>query len=374
MSAAFDTVDHETLLHRLRESFGLNGAVLRWFSSFVSGRTQFVRCNASKSTPTLVICGGPQGAILSPILFLLYTAELLRIVERHNLRPHMYADDMQIYGFCSPTKTASLKEQISNCIDEVSIWLRSNRLQLNTAKTEVLWCASSRRLHHIPQTPLRVGTDAVFPVAVVRNLGIYMDADASMTTHITKTVSSCFGVLRQIRGIRHSVTRPVAESLVVALVLTRLDYGNALLVGLPQQQLAKLQSVLHAAARLINGARKFDHITPMLLDLHWLPISRRIEFKLAVLAFRCLRGLAPSYLSGELQRVADLESRRRLRSASTAELIIPRARLITVGDRAFHVAAPRIWNSLPPHIVSSTSLAVFKRQLKTHYFSLSYQL
>jgi hypothetical protein len=84
-----------------------------------------------------------------------------------------------------------------------------------------------------------------------------MDSDASMTTHIThitKTVCNCFGVLRQIRGIRRSVTRPVLQSLIVALVLTRLDYGNALLVGLPQQQLAKLQSVLHAAARLIYGA------------------------------------------------------------------------------------------------------------------------
>jgi len=285
----------------------------------------------------------------------------------------MYADDLQIYGFCSPTNTTSLEEQISSCIDEVSVWLRSNRLQLNTAKTEVLWCASSRRLHHIPKTPLRVGTDAVFPVAVVRNLGIYMDADASMTTHITKTVCSCFGVLRQIRGIRRSVTRPVLQSLIVALVLTRLDYGNALLVGLPQQQLAKSQSVLHAAARLIYGARKFDNITPLLLDLHWLPTSRRIEFKLAVLTFRCLHGLAPSYLSDQLQRVADLESRQRLRSASTTELTIPRARLITVGDRAFPVAAPRIWNSWPPNIVLSTSLATFKRHLKTHFFVLSYR-
>jgi len=194
-----------------------------------------------------------------------------------------------------------------------------------------------------------------------------------MSTHITKTVCSCFGVLRQIRGIRRSVTRPVVLSLISALVLTRLDYGNALLVVLPQQQVAKLQSVLHAAARLIHGARKYDHITPILRDLHWLPTVRRTEFKLAVLAFRCLHGLAPPYLSAELHRVSDLESRQRLRSASTAALTIPRVRLTTVGDRAFPAAASRVWNSLPPRVHSSTSLAVFKRQLKTHLFSLCYQ-
>ena len=128
--------------------------------------------------------------------------------------------------------------------------MRSNRLQLNTAKTEVLWCATSRRQHQIPLEATRVGNDFVQAAGWVHDLGNYLDSEASMKIHISRTVSSCFSVLRQLRSIRRSVTRPVLQSLVVSLVLSRLDYGNATLAvaGLPGRELNRLQSVLNAAA------------------------------------------------------------------------------------------------------------------------------
>jgi hypothetical protein len=250
--------------------------------------------------------------------------------------------------------------------------MRSNRLQLNTAKTEVLWCASTRRQHQIPLTPLMVGVDAVQPASSVRDLGIYIDADVSMRTHVSKTVSSCFAVLRQLRSIRRSVTRPVLVSLVVSLVLTRLDYGSATLAGLTDTLLDRLQSVLNAAARLINSARKFDHVTPLLRDLHWLPVRQRITFRLAVLAYRCLNDMAPPYLAASLHRVADIDSRRRLRSASTDALVVPPTVHPTIGDRAFPVAAARAWNSLSPSVTSAPSLLTFRKRLKTELFRTAY--
>ena len=159
----------------------------------------------------------PQVSVIGPILFLLYTAHLLRLVER--LWPHMYADDTQIYGFCCPAAATQLQEQVSACIDDdVAAWMQSNRLQLNTAKTEVIWCASNRRQHQLPQVALRVGIDRVLPTTSVRDLGIYVDCDVSMRTHVSKTVSSCFAVLRQLRSIRRSVSPAVLQSLVVSLV------------------------------------------------------------------------------------------------------------------------------------------------------------
>ena len=119
-------------------------------------------------------------------------------------------------------------------------------------------------------------------------------------THVSKTVSNCFAALRQIRSIRQCVSRQVKLSMVVSLVLQRLDYGNATLVGLPAYQLSRLQSVLNAAARLVLSRSKYDHVTPLLQELHRLRIEQRIEFKPSVLAFRCLNCLALSYLSRDL--------------------------------------------------------------------------
>jgi len=167
-----------------------------WFVNFVSSADSVWRTT---------------GVIFGPILFFLY------------------ADDTQVCGLCRPFATLELQNIISTCIDDVASWMRSNRLQLNTAMTEVLWSTSSRRLHLLPVSPIRVGTDQIMPVSVVRNLGIYMDADVSMRSLVSKTVAACFAIMRQLRSIRRSVPRSVLQSLVSSLVLQRLDYGNATL-------------------------------------------------------------------------------------------------------------------------------------------------
>ena len=129
------------------------------------------------------------------------------------------------------------------------------------------------------------------------------------------------------------------QSLVVALVLTKLDYGCATLAGLPDVQLDRLQAVQNAAARLIFSARKFDHVSPLLRELHWLRVPECIAFRLATLAYRCLHATAPRYLAVELGRVTDIEARQRLRSASTDSVYIRATRRSTIGDRAFGIAS-----------------------------------
>jgi len=193
-----------------------------------------------------------------------------------------------------------------------------------------------------------------------------------MRCHVQETVTSCFTVLRQLRSIRRSVPTSVYQTLVVALVLSRLDYGNAVLVGLPGYLYSRLQSVLNAAARSIAGLRRSDHITDTLASFHWLKAPERIQYKLATIVYRSLNGTAPSCLAADIRRLSDMPSRRRLRSSLTHQLDVRQSQCATVGDRAFATAGARLWNSLPADIVSCDTLPRFRRELKTFLFRQSY--
>ena len=130
------------------------------------------------------------------------------------------------------------------------------------------------------------------PSKTVRDLGIFIDVDLSMRSHVQRAVAGCVAVLRQLRSVRRSVPSSVFQTLIVSLVLTKLDFGNATLASLPTNLLNRLQSVLNAAARSIAGLRRLDHITDTLASFHWLRAPERINFKLAVLVYRALHGTA----------------------------------------------------------------------------------
>ena len=149
LSAAFDTVDHSILLHRLKTSFGLSGSVLAWFSSYIDQRRHYVSVHGEHSAVSETKFGVPQGSVLGPILFIMYTVDVISIVERAGLSVHQFADDTQIYGSCRSHQSASLCHDIGVCVDSVACWTRSNRLQLNADKTEFMWCVPPRR-HQLP--------------------------------------------------------------------------------------------------------------------------------------------------------------------------------------------------------------------------------
>ena len=221
-------------------------------------------------------------------------------------------------------------------------------------------------------TALLIDGAAVDPVKSVRDLGIYIDSDLVIRTHVKRTVSRYFAAFRQLRQIHRSVPPATFPSLVVTLVLSRLDYRNAVLVGLPAYLVRRLQSVLNAAARLIYRMRSADHVTDALACLHWLRVPERIEYyKVAVLTYKVLHGSAPRYL-GPLVAVADLPGRRTLRSGGTKRLMVPSVRRSTVSDRAFMVAGPRVWNTLPEETTTSQTLSTFRQRLKTWLFRKSY--
>jgi len=220
---------------------------------------------------------------------------------------------------------------------------------------------------------VRIGSTDVQPVSSVRDLGVYIDdANMSMRTHVTAVVRSCFATLRQIRSVRRSLPRHALLTLVRALVVSKVDYCNSVLAGVSRQLQDRLQSVLNAAARLVFSARRSEHITPLLQELHWLKVPQRIRFRLCVLAYRCLHGMAPSYLAESLHLTSEIDTHRRLRSADTTTLVVLSTDHCTLGDRAFPVASARALNSLPSSVRNASSLMSFRRNLKTVLFRSSF--
>ena len=372
LSAAFDLVDHSILLKRLESTYGFDGLTLEWFKNYLSERSFNVRCSGTKSDFVDSSVGVPQGSVLGPLLFSLYTGDLERIVLKYKLGFHQYADDTQIYGHCNNEGTEELQIRVSECVDEIASWMGANCLKLNSEKTEVIWFSSRRNLKNIPSYSVRVLESNIFPSKSVRNLGISMDRDLTMSTQISKTIQMCFTSLRQIRSIKGCLTMDSLKTLASALVLSRIDYGNMALVSLPKVATQSIQSIINTTARLITGVRKYDHITPVLKELHWLKIDERIEYKVALQMYKCLSNEGPAYLTRDLVPVASLPEKQRLRSAKSKDVVPNKHKLKSLGLRRFSVSGPKLWNNLPNSLKSSSSTKSFCRSLKTYLFNKSF--
>jgi len=164
-----------------------------------------------------------------------------------------------------------------------------------------------------------------------------------MTYPICLTFSEMIAALRQLRSMQRSLSRDALLTLPHALVFSKVDYCCSVLAGISGTLLQRPKSVMNAPARLVFSARRSEHTTPLLCELHWLQVQEKIQFRLCVLVYRCLNGFAPPYLAETLRQSTDLDARRRLRSAATSTLIVPSTRRVTLGDRAFPVAAARAW-------------------------------
>jgi len=174
---------------------------------------------------------------------------------------------------------------------------------------------------------IQVGHGSVYPVQSARDLGVYVDGGMTMRTHMNHVLSSCYCALRQIRSIMPSLPSHALNTLVTALVHSRLDYCNVVFAGLPACDIQRLQSVLNTAVRLVAGSSRRDHVTSLLRHHHWLPVKQRVEYKLCMIVHRCLYGDTPSYLTDLITSLATATVRPGLRSASSISVAVQRSLL-----------------------------------------------
>ncbi len=223
--------------------------------------------------------------------------------------------------------------------------MKEHHLQLNLAKTELLVFPATPTLQH--DFTIELGSSTITPSASVRNLGVVFDDQLTFKEYIAKTARSCRLALHNIRKIRPFLTEHAAQLLVQALVISRLDYCNALLAGLPSNTIKPLQMIQNAAAWLVFNEPKRAHVTPLFVSLHWLPVAARIKFKTLMLAYRTTTGLAAAYFHSLLRIYIPSIS---LRSASERRLVVPSQRVSKSLSRTFSFTIRGWWNDLPTPI------------------------
>ncbi len=367
LSAAFDTVDHNILISRLEHYAGVRGMALQWFKSYLTNRSFAVKVGECLSTSAPLTSGVPQGSILAPLLFSLYMLPLGSIFRKHGVSFHCYADDTQIYMPLQKNDKNALTPLL-NCLRDVKSWMALNFLKYNDSKTEIILFG---QIENLASVNVHLGPLAAHNKVAVKNLGVWFDRELKFDKQINNVVKSCFFNLRLLAKVKPFLSATDLEKLIHAFIFSRLDYCNTIYIGVNQTALARLQAVQNAAARLLTGTPKHEHITPILFSLKWLPVRFRIEYKLLVFVFKSLNGLAPTYLDALVKHHT---SARSLRSSDQQLLTIPRARLKLKGDRAFSVAAPKLWNLLPVSIRSAQTISSFKLLLKTYLLTQAFNL
>jgi hypothetical protein len=365
LSAAFDTIDHTILLSRLTSNFGISGSALSLISSYLSNRSQSVSIQSHISPPAPITTGIPQGSVLGPLLFCLYTTPLTYLFSNYPVSYHLYADDTQLYISFSSSDSLAHLSILSSTLNSVFDWFTSNRLSVNPSKTEFLLVGTPQQRSKFSSPTITFQGSSLPYVSSCRNLGVIFDSDLSFKKHISSVCSSSFYHIRQLRQIRSSLDRNSAIVLANSLVSSKLDYCNSLFYGLPDLSLNRLQLVQNALARVVvPTVRRSHHISPTLRSLHWLPIPQRIKYKIASITFKTLHHLQPSYL---LNLLTPYCPSRLLRSSDQHMLTVPFFKS-SQSRRSFLFAAPTIWNSLPLSLRASSSISSFHTGLKTHLF------
>ncbi|KAM9443231.1 uncharacterized protein ACWYII_014885 [Salvelinus alpinus] len=263
-------------------------------------------------------------------------------------------------------RSYQVANRISACLADISVWMTDHHLKLNLGKTELLFLPGKDCPFH--DLAITVDNSIVSSSQSAKNLGVILDNTLSFSTNIKAVARSCRFMLYNIRRVRPCLTQEAAQVLIQALVISRLDYCNSLLAGLPACAIKPLQLIQNAAARLVFNLPKFSHVTPLLRSLHWLPVEARIRYKTMVLAYGAVRGTAPQYLQALIRPYTQTRALRSSTSGLLASLPLRKYSSRSAQSKLFAALAPQWWNKLPHDARTAESITTFRRHLKPHLF------
>ena len=362
LSAAFDTVDQGKLLGILENDIGVTGTALKWCDSFLRGRTQKVKINDEYSDEETLDFGVPQGSILGPKFFNIYTKPFPGTMQVVHMSVEGYADDHQLQKqFNLMFQVEVLGEGINKTFQVIDSWMKEFFLKLNSSKTKIMIVVPECLRSEIIINGTFIDGNCIRFVDSAKNLGVIIDSVLSLDKQVSKVVTTCYHTLRQLSRIKSFLSVSHLQTLVCTLVLSNLDYCNSLYYRLSAENISKLQSVQNSAARLACKVNRFDrmHTTDLFFKLHWLAVKARIVFKILLIVHKCILKRAP-------HDIVDM-----VRFAQSSRMLLLETMKCNgaMGERAFAVCGPKLWNALPKRIRIVESTEDFKKILKTYLFT-----
>ena len=359
LSAAFDTVDIDLMLQILETDIGVTGLASQWFSSFLRNRNQRVLIGNTLSDQISVHFGVPQGSVLGPVLFNIYSRSLFTVIENVGFSTSGYADDNNAHtSFALEFQFDIFTQKLPHLMEQISEWMNRHFLKINPDKTEIIFFIPQKLKNEKTINGCFLDHSCIRFSDVVKNLGFKLDRFLTMEPHVDAIVSHCYKLISDVGQNRHLLSDKDTELLMHAMVSSRIDYCNSLLLGVAKDVIYKLQKVQNAAARLVAKRRKRQSVRDVFRTLHWLRVDERIIFKLLILTFKCFHGTAPNSLS-ELITIRNAEN-----------FLLNNVYLdSSYGRRSFTYNAPRYWNALPFDIRSEVRLDHFKRLTKHLLFN-----
>ena len=361
LSAAFDTVDQERLLKILHDDIGIRGVALKWFRSYLCGRTQKVKIGDVYSEEVDLDYGVAQGSILGPKLFNIYTKPFPEQLQVISVSVEGYADDNQLMKeFNIIFQVEALGEGIEETFKIIDKWMKENFLKLNSGKTQIMVVAPEGVLKYIVVNGTFINGECIRFVNNAKNLGTYIDNSMTMNYQVQKLVSSCFSTIRLLSRIKGFLTTEQLQWMVCSLILSRIDCCNIMYYGVSAENIGKMQRVQNSAARLACKVGSYDKVKSedLLHKLHWLRIRERIAYKVLVTVHKCVNGNAPI----NVKNLVSLSQSNRLKNLEVRDY------KSSYGERAFSVCGPRLWNSLPSKLRMVDEIEDFKSDLKTFLF------
>ncbi len=359
-SKAFDSINHNILIQNLKD-IGLSPLTLNWFISYLKGRKHRVISNEKISDWIKVINGVPQGSILGPILFSIYTRQIPTIFNYIDC--FMFADDTQLLKSYNIEDSIKAIDEINNDLNILYQWCEKHYLKLNPKKCLHLIIGSNKNLKLLNNkgiTDLKINDIIIPRCNEARNLGLIFDEHFSWEPHINFLIKSCFSSIKPLYRYKKQFNIKVKKILINNLIISKFDYCDIVYMHMSNILQKKLQKLQNICIKFIFNLKKFDHVQKYYDELKWINLSHRREFRLGCFIFKIINNKSPSYLYSLFNDTSNVHSH-----YTRKRFFIPSIKTNN-GKNSFDYYGPHFWNLLPSEIRNITNLNEFKITYLNH--------